>query len=85
MEQSTSAQMYQQTLQEFGHKVLPAWHPQVKMVQRVLDRLIPQAGLRDQEWEVHVIDDKSQLNAFVLPGYATFSGTDVVWWSPARR
>lgn len=78
--------MYQQTLQEFGHKVLPAWHPQVKMVQRVLDRLIPQAGLRDQEWEVHVIDDKSQLNAFVLPGYATISsGTDVVWWSPARR
>jgi len=68
MEQSTAQQMYQQTLQQFGHKMLPAWHPQVKMVQRVLDRLIPQADLRDQEWEVHVIDDKSQLNAFVIPG-----------------
>lgn len=48
--------------------MLPAWHPQVKMVQRVLDRLVPQSGLSGQDWEVHVIDDLSQLNAFVIPG-----------------
>lgn len=45
------------------------------MVQRVLDRLIPQSGLVDQEWEVHVIDDMSQMNAFVIPGYAPCSTT----------
>ncbi|KAI9879935.1 MAG: hypothetical protein M1830_006417 [Pleopsidium flavum] len=72
VEQGTAQQMYQQMLQEFGHRVLPAWHPQTKMVQKVLDRLIPQSGLVDQEWEVHVIDDKSQMNAFVIPGGKVF-------------
>ena len=68
-EQNTADQMYQQTIREFGNRVLPEYHPQTRMVQRVLNRLIPQSGLKDQEWEVRVIDDKSQMNAFVIPGY----------------
>ncbi len=65
--------MYQQVLQEFGNRVLPAYHPQTKMVQRVLERLIPASGMAGQDWEVHVIDDPSQMNAFVIPGYVAFN------------
>ncbi len=63
--------MYEQVLGEFGDRVLPASHPHVRMVQRVLDRLIPAAGLTGQEWEVHVIDDAGQMNAFVIPGFVS--------------
>ncbi|MCJ1392630.1 hypothetical protein MMC18_005500 [Xylographa bjoerkii] len=42
------------------------------MVHRVLNRLIPASGLEGQEWEVHVIDDKEQMNAFVIPGGKVF-------------
>lgn len=61
-------EMYQSVLQEFGPKVLPDWDPRVKMVERVLQRLIPASGLTDEKWEVHVIDDPEQKNAFVIPG-----------------
>ena len=61
-------QMYEQVLKEYGQRVLPAWHPDSRLVHKVLDRLIPASGLQDQPWEVHVIDDKEQKNAFVVPG-----------------
>jgi hypothetical protein len=63
--------MFQQTMQEFGNKLLPAYHPKSRMVRRVLDRLIPHSGLQDEEWEVHVIDDPMK-NAFVIPGGKVF-------------
>lgn len=69
LEKSMGQQMYQSALQQYGRQILPPGHPSVRMVHRVLDRLIPQSGMPDQEWEVHVIDDKSQMNAFVAPGW----------------
>ena len=42
------------------------------MVNKVLERLIPAAGLEGQNWEVRVIDDPEQKNAFVLPGGKVF-------------
>ena len=67
-EEEMGNQQYQQILQEFRGQILPSWHPHVRMVHRVLNRLIPASGLETENWEVHVIDDKSQVNAFVIPG-----------------
>ena len=66
-------QMYRQTLQQYAGRVLPQWHPNSRMVRRVLDRLIPQSGVQDSAWEVHVINDP-QKNAFVMPGFVTRLG-----------
>ena len=64
-------QMYQQTMQEYGNRILPPYSKEHRMVQRVLDRLIPHSGLGDEAWEVHVIDDP-MANAFVIPGGKVF-------------
>ena len=37
-----------------------------------MQRLIPAAGLEGQKWEVRVINDPRQSNAFVLPGGKVF-------------
>jgi predicted Zn-dependent protease len=63
--------MYEQTMQQFGNQILPDSHPKSRMVQRVLNRLIPHSGLEGEEWEVHVINDPMK-NAFVIPGGKVF-------------
>ena len=68
-EQAISQLMYDQTMQGLGQKILPQWHASSRMVQRVLDRLIPASGLEDAKWEVYVIDEPNEANAFVIPGY----------------
>ena len=67
-ERRTSYSMYQMVMSMYGRKILPPDHPDSRMVQRVLDRLIPASGLSSEGWEVKVIGDKEQKNAFVLPG-----------------
>ncbi|MCJ1438896.1 hypothetical protein MMC27_008286 [Xylographa pallens] len=71
-EEEMGKQQYEQVLQEFQRQLLPRWHPQTMMVHRVLERLIPASGLEGQAWEVHVIDDEEQMNAFVIPGGKVF-------------
>ncbi len=68
MEQQLAQMHYRQVVQQFGSRMLPERHPATRMVQRVLDRLIPASGVADARWEVHVIDAPDQLNAFVIPG-----------------
>lgn len=63
--------MFQQTMQQYGNAILPAYHPKSRMVQRVLNRLIPHSGLEGEDWEVHVIEDPMK-NAFVIPGGKVF-------------
>lgn len=70
-EEATGKQMYQQTMQEYGGRILPAWHPKTRMVRRVLDRLVPHSSLADVDWEVNVID-VPEKNAFVIPGGKVF-------------
>ena len=67
-EEKLGLTQFEQVRQEFQGRILPAWHPNTKMVQRVLDRLIPNSGLEGQAWEIYVIDDPKQMNAFVIPG-----------------
>lgn len=69
-EQAGQAQ-YQQTLSQFGKRILPHYTREHQMVQRVLDRLVPHSGLENEKWEVHVIDDNMK-NAFVIPGGKVF-------------
>lgn len=70
-EASTGETMYAQTMEQFGGKILPPSSREHRMVQRVLDRLVPHSGLQDEAWEVHVIDDPMK-NAFVIPGGKVF-------------
>jgi metalloendopeptidase OMA1, mitochondrial len=63
--------MYEQTMQEFGRKLMPSYSKEHRMVERVMERLIPHSGLEGEQWEVHVIDDPMQ-NAFVIPGGKVF-------------
>lgn len=63
-------------MERSGARFLGDWDPRTLMVRRVMSRLIPVSGVVDGEdgtaWEVHVIDDRSTANAFVLPGGKVF-------------
>lgn len=80
---------YQQIVQQAAQtgQLVPSWDPRVRRVQKVLNRLIEGGNLgtgkigedypgREVGWEVHLIEDPSQANAFVLPGgkVIVFSG-----------
>ncbi|KAI4748712.1 hypothetical protein E4T50_00973 [Aureobasidium sp. EXF-12298] len=72
-EQQSGQELYQQVVEQYKGNILPPSHPQHRLVQRVLDRLIPHSGLpaETNNWEVHVIQDE-QKNAFVIPGGKVF-------------
>lgn len=62
-------------MERSGQRFLGDWDPRTLMVRRVMSRLIPVSGMGEEEaaeWEVHVIDDRSTANAFVLPGGKVF-------------
>lgn len=62
-------QSYREVLAQSQGRVLPDNHPLAQMVNRVLQRLIPQAPIEGADWRVHVIVDDGNANAFVLPGW----------------
>ena len=67
------SEAYQSVLQEFRGKFLPADHPLTMQVARVVEKLLPTTGgLAGDDWRVHVIDDRNQKNAFVMPGGKVF-------------
>ncbi|GAB7354473.1 hypothetical protein MBLNU459_g4948t3 [Dothideomycetes sp. NU459] len=72
-ERQSGDELYQQVMQQYQGQILPPAHPHHRLVKKVLDRLIPHAGLpADQTaWEVHVIRD-GMKNAFVIPGGKVF-------------
>lgn len=59
---------YQEILSSERGKILSDHHPLTRMVNGVLQRLIPQAPIEGANWKVHVIKDDGMVNAFVLPG-----------------
>ena len=62
-------ELFQEVTAEYNGRVLPPNHPKSKMVRKVLERLVPNSGLDGQGgWEVRVIDDEENINAFVIPG-----------------
>ncbi|KAL1305806.1 hypothetical protein AAFC00_003969 [Neodothiora populina] len=72
-EQTSGQELYKQVMSQYSGQILSPLHPQHRMVQKVLDRLIPHSGLSEEKnrWEVHVIQDP-QKNAFVIPGGKVF-------------
>ena len=72
LEKSISEGGFNQILQQYQGRILPQSHPMSQTVQRVMKRLIPVSGLADEKWEVRVIDDPNQKNAFVMPGGKVF-------------
>lgn len=62
------AESYREILNSERGKILPDHHPLTQTVDRVLQRLIPQAPIQGADWKVHVIKDDGMANAFVLPG-----------------
>ena len=71
-EKSQSEGAFRQVMRQFGNQILPPNHPDSRMVERVMRRLIPASGLGSEGWEVRVIGDPTQQNAFVLPGGKVF-------------
>ncbi|KAJ5513038.1 Chaperone tailless complex polypeptide 1 [Penicillium fimorum] len=69
---------YREVLIAEHGKVLPHNHPLTRMVDGVLQRLVPQAPIEDADWKVHVIKDDGMLNAFVLPGGKVFVYTGIL-------
>ncbi|KAJ5145556.1 uncharacterized protein N7515_000120 [Penicillium bovifimosum] len=69
---------YREILASERGKVLSDTHPLTRMVNGVLQRLIPQAEVEGAEWRVHVIDDPKMVNAFVLPGGKVFVYTGIL-------
>ncbi|KAL9104334.1 MAG: hypothetical protein Q9163_000725 [Psora crenata] len=59
---------FQAVLQQYRGRILPPHHSYSRMVNRVMSRLIPLSRLEGEKWEVRVIDDPDQKNAFVMPG-----------------
>ncbi|KAL8774228.1 MAG: hypothetical protein Q9209_000979 [Squamulea sp. 1 TL-2023] len=57
---------YQHVMRDYQNRILRPDDPRHKMVGRVLERLLPNSGLKG-DVEYHVIDD-NELNAFVIPG-----------------
>ncbi|KIX05869.1 uncharacterized protein Z518_03842 [Rhinocladiella mackenziei CBS 650.93] len=71
--------VYKQVLAEFKGKILPSNHPLTKEVAHVVERLLPTTGgLAGDEWVVHVVDDPSTMNAFVMPGGKVFVFTGIL-------
>ncbi|KAF8423654.1 peptidase M48 [Tirmania nivea] len=64
--------LYESTMQQFRGRILPVNHPYSRTVRRVMGRLIRVSGMEDLHWEVYVIKDDSQKNAFVIPGGKVF-------------
>ncbi|OQD65743.1 hypothetical protein PENPOL_c005G08877 [Penicillium polonicum] len=69
---------YREVLSAERGKILPHNHPLTRMVDGVLQQLIPQVAIEGADWKVHVIKDDGMVNAFVLPGGKVFVYTGIL-------
>ncbi|KAI4597311.1 hypothetical protein KJ359_004417 [Pestalotiopsis sp. 9143b] len=79
--ESVSEQQYKRIIYDVerqGGRFLSDWDQRTQMVKRVMRRLIPVSGMEDSAWEVRVIDDPNQANAFVLPGGKVFVFSGII-------
>lgn len=70
-------ELYRTLMAEHRRDILPSWDRRSRLVRRVMDRLIEGSGLKNESWEVHVVDDP-QVNASVVPGNKVFVFTGLL-------
>ncbi|KAI8365374.1 peptidase M48 [Radiomyces spectabilis] len=70
-------QAYNEVMHTYGHRILPHNHPYTAFVARVGRRLVQVSGMKDMQWEFHVINSPER-NAFVLPGGKVFVFTGIL-------
>lgn len=70
-EKQMGQEEYQKVMQQFGNQLMASGSKEHRMVERVLQRLLPHSGLDGENWTVQVIDDPMK-NAFVIPGGKVF-------------
>ena len=63
--------LYQQEMEQHSDKILPPSTKEHRTVRYVFDQLVPHSGLRDNAWDIHVIDEPN-TSAYVLPGGKVF-------------
>ncbi|KAL8670879.1 MAG: hypothetical protein Q9168_004610 [Polycauliona sp. 1 TL-2023] len=68
---------YQHALEDHRDEILRPDDPRHKMVGRVLERLLPNSGLKG-DVEFHVVDDDDEMNAFVIPGNKIFVFSGII-------
>ncbi|GAA5981170.1 hypothetical protein JCM10908_004006 [Rhodotorula pacifica] len=81
MEVEMGEQAFQETIGEFGGKVLAEYHPQARQVQHVVKRIIQANGLEGKApsgWKTFVVKDDATKNAFVLPNGTIFVFTGIL-------
>ncbi|GAA5955262.1 hypothetical protein JCM8115_001897 [Rhodotorula mucilaginosa] len=81
MEVEMGEQAFQETIGEYGRKVLPDYHPQARYVQSVVKRIIHANGLEGKApsgWKTFVVKDDATKNAFVLPNGTIFVFTGIL-------
>lgn len=71
-EMEISKSQHESILNEYQGRILPQYSKETQHVKRVLERLIPASGLETLNWEIYVIKDDSNINAFVIPGGKVF-------------
>ncbi|KAI9351377.1 metalloendopeptidase [Obelidium mucronatum] len=76
-EEEIGRQAYQEIMNEYRHKIVPAYHPMAIYVHKVARNIIRASGITDVDWEIHLIDD-AQKNAFVIPGGKVFVFTGIL-------
>ncbi|GAA6022027.1 hypothetical protein JCM8202_004382 [Rhodotorula sphaerocarpa] len=81
MEVEMGEQAFQETVGEYGRKILPDYHPQARFVQGVVKRIIKANGLEGKApsgWKTYVVKEDGTKNAFVLPNGTIFVFTGIL-------
>ncbi|CAG8581360.1 5376_t:CDS:2 [Paraglomus brasilianum] len=76
-EEYMTQQAYKEVMSKFGHRILPARHPDSKFVKKVAEKIIKVSPIEHLNWQFHVIAS-DEKNAFVLPGGKVFVFTGIL-------
>ncbi|KAI8834320.1 peptidase family M48-domain-containing protein [Chytridium lagenaria] len=69
---------YATLLKEFGPKLLPVEHPDYQLTAKIALDIISVVGPELRDWDLHVVDDDSVVNAFVIASGKIFVFTGII-------
>ncbi|KAJ3112901.1 hypothetical protein HDU96_004027 [Phlyctochytrium bullatum] len=74
---------YENLLKEHGTRFLPLDHPVYQSVARVAMDIVSVIGPELREWDLHVVDDETNVNAFVISSGKIFVFTGIINMCPS--